>query len=50
MVDDVAENHTPLKVTRPNGSDFVVLSADDWVAIKEMIYLKSGDIYMPRSQ
>ncbi len=39
MVDEVADNHTPLKVTRPDGPDFVVLSADDWAAIKETLYL-----------
>ena len=38
-VDDVVENHDVLKVTRRNGGDFVVVSADDWSAIAETINL-----------
>lgn len=38
-VDRVIENHDVLRVTRRKGGDFVVLSADDWDAIAETIYL-----------
>ncbi len=38
-VDRVAENHDVLRVKRRNGSDFVVLSAEDWRAIEETLYL-----------
>ncbi|MBF0426468.1 MAG: type II toxin-antitoxin system Phd/YefM family antitoxin [Magnetococcales bacterium] len=39
MVDEVVEGHTPLRVSRRSGGDFVVLSADDWAAIEETLYL-----------
>ena len=29
-VEQTIENHTPLKVTRRTGEDFVVISAEDW--------------------
>lgn len=38
-VDDVLDNHDVLRVTRRNGGDFVVVSADDWQAITETLYL-----------
>ena len=38
-VDEVVANHEVLRVTRRNGSDFVVLSADDWQAIAETLQL-----------
>ena len=38
-VDEVVENHTPLRVRRRRGGDFVVLSAEDWSAIEETLYL-----------
>ena len=37
--DKVIENHDVLKVSRRRGGDFVVLSADDWSAIEETLYL-----------
>ena len=30
LVEQVVSKHMPLKVTRRNGDDFVVVSADDW--------------------
>ncbi len=38
-IDRVVANHEVLRVRRRNGGDFVVLSADDWSAIEETIYL-----------
>ncbi len=38
-VDRVIQNHGVLRVKRRNGGDFVVLSADDWRAIEETLYL-----------
>jgi len=38
-VDRVVQNHDVLRVNRRNGSDFVVLSAEDWQAIEETLYL-----------
>ena len=33
------EGHDILRVRRPEGDDFVVLSASDWAAIEESLYL-----------
>jgi len=38
-VEQVSSEHEPLKVTRRNGEDFVVLSADDWEREQETIYI-----------
>lgn len=32
-------NHDPLMVTRRNGGDFVVISAVDWLAEQETLYV-----------
>ena len=37
FVDKVSINHDPLKVTRRNGNDFVVLSAEDWGRDRHLI-------------
>ena len=39
QVDGVVENHTVLRVRRRRGGDFVVLSAEDWSAIEETLFL-----------
>ena len=45
MVEDVINNHTPLKVTRRAGEDFVVVSAEDWEREQETLHvLQSGDL------
>ena len=38
-VDEVVDNHEVLRVTRRNGGDFVVLSAEDWEAVAETLHL-----------
>lgn len=38
-VDRAIREHRPLRVTRRRGGDFVVLSAEDWSAIEETLYL-----------
>ena len=38
-VEQVVTNHTPIKVTRRAGEDFVVMSADDWEREQESLYV-----------
>lgn len=45
FVEQVVSQHLPLKVTRRNGEDFVVLSADDWEREQETMYvLQNNDL------
>ena len=39
MVEQVINNHVPLKVTRRSGADFVVVSAEDWEREQETLYV-----------
>jgi antitoxin YefM len=39
FVEQVVSRHAPLKVTRRNGDDFVVLSADDWEHEQETLHI-----------
>ena len=36
-VEQIVTEHTPLKVTRRSGEDFVVVSADDWEREQETL-------------
>lgn len=38
-VEKVISEHHPLKVTRQNGKDFVVVSAEDWEQEQETLYV-----------
>ncbi|WP_019504117.1 type II toxin-antitoxin system Phd/YefM family antitoxin [Pleurocapsa sp. PCC 7319] len=38
-VERVIQEHQPLKVTRRNGEDFVVISAEDWEREQETLYV-----------
>ena len=38
-VEQVIQKHQPLKVTRRNGEDFVVVSAEDWEREQETLYV-----------
>ncbi len=45
FVEQVISNHSPLKVTRRSGEDFVVMSAEDWEREQETIYvLQNNDL------
>ncbi len=45
FVEQVVGNHSPLKVTRRSGDDFVVMSAEDWEREQETIYvLQNNDL------
>ena len=46
FVEQVVQNHTPLKVTRRSGEDFVVISADDWDREQETLYVLQNDDLM----
>lgn len=39
FVEQVANQHLPLKVTRRSGDDFVVVSAEDWEREQETLYV-----------
>ena len=39
FVEEVVSQHIPLRVTRRNGTDFVVMSAEDWERDQETLYV-----------
>ena len=39
FVDRVVGDHTPMKVTRMAGEDFIVISAEDWEREQETLYV-----------
>jgi antitoxin YefM len=39
FVEQVVKQHIPLRVTRRNGADFVVMSAEDWERDQETLYV-----------
>ena len=41
-MDQVNEDHAPLYITRQNGKDAVLVSADDYASIEETLYLMSS--------
>ena len=46
MVEQVAIDHEPLKVTRRSGADFVVVSAEDWERDQESLYVLQNEALM----
>ena len=45
FVEQVVNMHLPLKITRRNGDDFVVVSAEDWEREQETLYvLQNNDL------
>lgn len=45
FVEQVVNQHAPIKVTRRAGEDFVVVSADDWERDQETLYvLQNSDL------
>ena len=45
-VERVIQEHQPLKVTRRNGKDFVVISAEDWERERETLYVLQNQSLM----
>lgn len=45
-VEKVIRQHNPLKVTRRNGQDFVVVSAEDWEQEQETLYVLQNSSLM----
>ncbi len=39
FVESSASRHEPLRVTRRNGTDFIVMSVDDWESEQETLYI-----------
>ena len=39
QVEEVVEDHVPLRVKRRGGQDFVVVSAEDWDQEQETLYI-----------
>jgi len=46
FVEQAASEHVPLKVTRRNGGDFVVISAEDWEREQETLYVLQNSSLM----
>lgn len=41
LIKDVNKTHKPVQIVNKNGASAVLLSAEDWSAIEETIYLNS---------
>jgi len=46
FVEQVVNNHTPLKVTRRTGDDFIIMSAEDWERERETLYILQNNSLM----
>jgi len=46
FVEQVVMRHSPLRVTRRNGADFVVMSAEDWERDQETLYVLQNSSLM----
>ena len=46
FVEQVVNQHLPLKVTRRTGEDFVVVSMEDWEREQETLYVLQNDDLM----
>ncbi|NOY71942.1 MAG: type II toxin-antitoxin system Phd/YefM family antitoxin [Gammaproteobacteria bacterium] len=46
FVEQVVNNHTPIKVTRRSGDDFIVMSAEDWEREQETLYILQNNTLM----
>jgi len=46
FVEQIVTEHTPLKVTRRSGEDFVIISADDWDREQETLYVLQNNSLM----
>jgi len=45
-VEQVVNNHAPIKVTRRSGDDFIVMSAEDWEREQETLYILQNSSLM----
>ncbi len=45
-VEKVVDEHQPLKVTRRNGEDFIIVSAEDWEREQETLYILQNNSLM----
>lgn len=45
-VEGVILNHEPMRVSRRNGSDFIVISIDDWLQEQETLYVLQNSSLM----
>ncbi|MEO0377876.1 MAG: type II toxin-antitoxin system Phd/YefM family antitoxin [Cyanobacteria bacterium P01_A01_bin.17] len=45
-VEQVVNQHSPLKVTRRHAADFVVISAEDWEREQETLYILQNSCLM----
>ena len=45
-VEKIISNHEPLRVSRRNGDDFVVIGAEDWAQEQETIYVLQNSSLM----
>ncbi|ELR98677.1 type II toxin-antitoxin system Phd/YefM family antitoxin [Gloeocapsa sp. PCC 73106] len=46
FVEQVVSQHIPLKVTRRNGEDFIIISAEDWEREQETLYVLQNNSLM----
>ncbi len=46
FIEQVVRNHTPIKVTRRSGEDFIVMSAEDWERDRETLYILQNNSLM----
>jgi len=46
FVENVVNNHTPLRVTRRRGASFVIMSEDDWNREQETLYVLQNSSLM----
>ena len=46
FIEQVVNDHSPIKVTRRAGEDFVVISADDWEREQETLYVLQNSSLM----
>ncbi|MGD9410169.1 MAG: type II toxin-antitoxin system Phd/YefM family antitoxin [Thiohalocapsa sp.] len=46
FVEQVVSRHSPLRVTRRNGADFVVMSAEDWERDQETLHVLQNSSLM----
>ncbi|HCH31668.1 MAG TPA: prevent-host-death protein [Oceanospirillaceae bacterium] len=46
FIEQVANDHTPMKVTRRTGDDFIVISADDYEREQETLHILQSSSLM----